>query len=84
MDTLVICSRIPVAFTSNQERKMATKVKTEPEEEMQLSTSGGGMPIAELEGKKEESEESLESDEINDEYLSNYCETTEIYTANDG
>ena len=57
---------------------MATKVKTELEEEMQSSTSGGGAPIAEPEGKKEESEESLESDEIDDEYLSNYCETAEI------
>ena len=72
MDTLVIRSRIPVAFTSNQEREMATKVNTEPEEEVQPSTSGGGMLIAEPEGKKEESEESLESDEIDDEYLSNY------------
>ena len=78
MDTLVICSRIPVAFTSNQEREMATKVKTEPEEEVQPSTSGGGMPTAEPEEKKEESEELLESDEIDDEYLSNYCETVEI------
>ena len=56
---------------------MATKVKTEPEEEVQLSTSGGGAPSEEPE-KKDESEESLESDEIDDEYLSNYCETTEI------
>ena len=57
---------------------MATKVKTELEEEVQPSTSGGGVPIAELEGKKEESEESLESDEIDDKYLTNYCETMEI------
>ena len=56
---------------------MATKVKTELEEEVQPSTSGGGAPIEELE-KKDESEESLESDEIDDEYLSNYCETAEI------
>ena len=75
MDTLVIRSRIPVAFTSNQERKMATKVKTE--EEVQPSTSGGGMPAKEQE-EKTESEESMESDEIDDEFLSNYCETTEI------
>ena len=77
MDTLVICSRIPVAFTSNQERKMATKVKTEPEEEGQPSTSGGGTSTQELE-EKSESGESMESDEIDDEYLSNYCETAEI------
>ena len=56
---------------------MATKVKTEPEEEVQLSTSGGGTPTQELE-EKSESGESMESDEIDDEYLSNYCETTEI------
>ena len=56
---------------------MATKVKTEPEEEVQLSTSGGGTPTEELE-KKDESEESIESDKIDDEYLSNYCETAEI------
>ena len=78
MDTLVIRSRIPIVFTSNQEREMATKLKTEPEEEVQPSTSGGGRPTAEPEEKKEESEESLESDEIDDEYLSNYCETAEI------
>ena len=54
-----------------------TKVKTEPEEEVQLSTSGGGAPAKEPD-KKDESEESLESDEIDDEYLSNYCETMEI------
>ena len=77
MDTLVIRSRIPVAFTSNQGREMATKVKTEPEEEVQLSTSGGGTPTQEPE-EKSKSGESMESDEIDDEYLSNYCETAEI------
>ena len=56
---------------------MATKVKTEPEEEVQPSTSGGGAPTEEPE-QKDKSEESIESDEIDDEYLSNYCETTEI------
>ena len=56
---------------------MVTKVKTELEEEVQLSTSGGGAPTKEPE-KKDESEESIESDEIDDEYLSNYCETAEI------
>ena len=56
---------------------MATKVKTEPEEEVQLSTSGGGAPTEEPE-KKVQSEESFESDKIDDEYLSNYCETAEI------
>ena len=56
---------------------MATKVKTEPEEEMQPSTSGGGVPTQEPE-EKSESGESMESDEIDDEFLSNYCETAEI------
>ena len=56
---------------------MATKVKTEPEEEVQPSTSGGGTQTEEPE-KKDESEELFESDEIDDEYLSNYCETTEM------
>ena len=78
MDTLVICSRIPVVFTANQEREMATKVKTEPEEEVQPNTCGGGAPTVESEEKKEESEELLESDKIDDEYLTNYCETAEI------
>ena len=55
---------------------MATKIKTEPEE-VQPSTSGGGMQTEEPE-KKVESEESFESDEIDDEFLSNYCETAEI------
>ena len=56
---------------------MATKVKTEPEEEVQPSTSGGGAPTQEPE-EKSESGESMESDEIDDEFLSNYCETAEI------
>ena len=56
---------------------MATKVKTEPKEEVQLSTSGRGMPTQELE-EKSESGESMESDKIDDEYLANYRETAEI------
>ena len=55
---------------------MATKVKTQLEEEVQLSTSGGGAPTEEPE--KDDSEELFESDEIDDEYLSNCCETMEI------
>ena len=55
---------------------MVTKIKTEPEE-VQPSTSGGGAQTKEPE-KKVESEESFESDEIDDEFLSNYCETAEI------
>ena len=56
---------------------MATKLKKEPEEEVQPSTSGGGVPTQEPE-EKSESGESMESDEIDDEYLTNYCETAEI------
>ena len=56
---------------------MATKVKVEPEEEVRLSTSGGGAPTKEPE-EKSESGESMESDEVDDEYLANYWETAEI------
>ena len=56
---------------------MATKVKIEPEEEVQPSTSGGGAPTQEPE-EKSKSGESMESDEIDDQYLTNYCETTKI------
>ena len=55
---------------------MATKIKIEPEE-VQPSTSGGGEQ-AEEPVKEVESEESFDSDEIEDEFLSNYCETAEI------
>ena len=55
---------------------MATKIKTELEE-AQPSTSGGG-ERAEKPEKEVESEESFDSDEIDDEFLSNYCETAEI------
>ena len=55
---------------------MATKVKTEPEE-VQPSTSGGGEQTEKQE-KEVESEESFDSDKIDDEFLSNYCETAEI------
>ena len=55
---------------------MVTKIKTEPEE-VQPSTSGGGEQ-AEEPVKEVESEESFDSDEIDDEFLSNYCETAEI------
>ena len=56
---------------------MATKVKIEPEEEVKLSTSDGGAPTQEPE-EKSKSGELMESDEIDDEYLTNYCETAEI------
>ena len=55
---------------------MATKIKIEPEE-VQPSTSGGGEQ-AEEQVKGVESEECFDSDEIDDEFLSNYCVTAEI------
>ena len=55
---------------------MATKIKIELEE-VQPSTSDGGEQ-AEEQVKEVESEESFDSDEIDDEFLSNYCETAEI------
>ena len=61
---------------------MATKIKTKPEE-VQPSTSGGGAQTQELE-KKEESEESFESDKVDDEFLSNYCKTCRDSTSYDG
>ena len=75
LNTLVIHSRIPAAFTSTL-IEMATKIKIEPEE-VQPSTSGGGEQ-AEEQVKGVESEESFDLDEIDDEFLSNYCETAEI------
>ena len=55
---------------------MVTKIKIELEE-VQPSTSGWGEQ-AEEQVKEVESEESFDSDEIDDEFLSNYCETAEI------
>ena len=75
LNTLVIHSRIPAAFASTS-IEMVTKVKIEPEE-VQPSTSGGGEQ-AEEQVKGVESKESFNLDEIDDEFLSNYCETAEI------
>ena len=55
---------------------MVTKIKIELEE-VQPSTSGGGEQVEE-QVKGVESEESFDLDEIDDEFLSNYCETAEI------
>ena len=76
LNTLVIRSRIPTAFTSTLLLEMVTKIKIKPEE-VQLSTSGGGEQ-AEEQVKEVESEESYNLDEIDDEFLSNYCEIAEI------
>ena len=63
---------------------MSSKVKTEPEEEVPPGTSGGdvrpkqqpGTVMKEL-GEMSKSEETMNSDEIDDEYLTNYCETVD-------
>ena len=75
MNALVIRSRIPAAIASTL-TEMVTKIKTEPEE-VQPSTSGGGEQTEE-QVKEVESKESFDSDEIDDEFLSNYCEKAEI------
>ena len=63
---------------------MSTKVKTEPEEEVQPGTSGGDVwpeqqPKTAEKVIKEmsDSEETLNSDEIDDEFLTHYCETVD-------
>ena len=63
---------------------MSSKVKTEPEEEVRPGTSGGDMrpkqqpeTVTKEPGKMSESEETMDSDEIDDEYLTNYCETVD-------
>ena len=75
LNTLVIHSRIPAVFASTL-IEMVTKIKIEPQE-VQPSTSGGGEQ-AEEQVKEVESEESFDSDEIDEEFLSHYCETAEI------
>ena len=76
LKALVICSRIPTAFTSTLLLEMATKIKIEPEE-VQPSTSGGGEQTEE-QVKGVESEKTYDWDEIDDDFLSNYCKTAEI------
>ena len=60
---------------------MSSKVKTELEEEVQLSTSGGGVqPERQPEvvsEEQEEGEESFDSDVIDEEFLDEYCEEVE-------
>ena len=63
---------------------MSTKVKTKPEEEVRPGTSGGDVrPEQQPETAKKvmkemsDSEETLDSDEIDDEYLTHYCETVD-------
>ena len=63
---------------------MSSKVKTEPEEEVRPGTSGGDVwpeqqpgTVMKEPGETSESEETMDSDEIDDEYLTNYCETVD-------
>ena len=75
LNILVIRPRISTAFTSLLLPNMSTEVKIEPEE-MQPSTSGMSEQ-AEKQVKEVESQEFYDSDEIDDEFLSNYCKTAE-------
>ena len=63
---------------------MSTRVKVEPEEEVQPSTSGGDVqPEQQPEMEKKvvreasDSEETLDSDDIDDEFITQYCETVD-------
>ena len=63
---------------------MSTRVKVEPEEEVQPSTSGGDVqpeqrPEMEKKVVREasNSEETLDSDDIDDEFITQYCETVD-------
>ena len=63
---------------------METRVKVEPEEEVRPGTSGGDMQpeqqpeMAEKMVKEaSDSEETLDSDDIDDEFLTQYCETVD-------
>ena len=57
---------------------MSTKVKMEPEEEVQPSTSGGDVQpetVEKIVKEASDSEDTLDSDDIDDEFLTQYCET---------
>ena len=67
---------------------MSTRVKVEPEEEVQPSTSGGDVqPEQQSEERPEmekevvrgasDSEETLDSDDIDDEFITQYCKTVD-------
>ena len=82
MGILAIHPRIHTAFTSlfiisiQYLFEMASKIKVEPEE-VQPSTSGGGEQ-AEEQVKGAEGEESFDSDDIDDEFMTDYCEMANI------
>ena len=61
---------------------MSTKVKMEPEEEVQPGTSGGDVQLEQQTVEKvvkeaSDSEDTLDSDDIDDEFLTQYCETVD-------
>ena len=63
---------------------MSTKVKMEPEEEVQPSTSGGDMQLEQqpetvekIVKEASDSEDTLDSNDIDDEFLTQYCETVD-------
>ena len=63
---------------------MSTKVKMEPEEEVQPSTSGGDVQpeqqpetVEKIVREASDSEDTLDSDDIDDEFLTQYCETVD-------
>ena len=51
---------------------VSAKVKVEPGEEVQPSTSGGGEQIGEVKASD------FDSDEFDDEYITKYCETVDM------
>ena len=53
----------------------SAKVKVEPEKELQPSTSGGGEQIGEVKASD------FGSDEFDDEYITEYCETVDMSQA---
>ena len=63
---------------------MSTKVKMEPEEEVQPGTSGGDVQpeqqpetVEKVVKEASDSEDTLDSDDIDDEFLTQYCETVD-------
>ena len=63
---------------------MSTKVKMEPEEEVQPGTSGGDVrpeqqtkTVEKIVKEASDSEDTLDSDDINDEFITQYCETVD-------
>ena len=63
---------------------MSTKVKMEPEEEVQPGTSGGDVrpeqqtkTVEKIVKEASDSEDTLDSDDIDDEFITQYCETVD-------